>query len=78
MRYKLDNLIYNTENPVDIERLDSLGAIKLDDVKVEEVKEEKEDYSKLNVEDLKSLLKEKGIDFEAKAKKEDLIKLLEG
>lgn len=77
MRLILDNLIYTTEDPVYIERLESLGAVKMDmEVKEDDI-EEKEDYSKFNVEDLKSLLKERGIEFEVKAKKDDLIKLLE-
>lgn len=37
-----------------------------------------EDISKLNLEELKERLKEKGIEFNAKVKKDDLINLLQG
>ena len=40
--------------------------------------EDKIDYSKLKVDELKNLLDEKEIEYDSKAKKEDLIKLLEG
>ena len=36
------------------------------------------DYGKLSNDKLKALLDEKGIEYDAKAKKDDLIKLLEG
>ena len=42
------------------------------------IEEDKIDYSKLKVDELKNLLDEKGIEYDSKAKKEDLIKLLEG
>lgn len=40
--------------------------------------EDKIDYPKLKVDELKNLLDEKEIEYDSKAKKEDLIKLLEG
>lgn len=48
---------------------------------LEEVKEEDEvevDIKDLKVAELKELLDEKGIEYDAKAKKDDLIELLEG
>ena len=46
---------------------------------LEETEEEDTvDYSKLKVDELKNLLDEKEIEYDSKAKKEDLIKLLEG
>lgn len=44
----------------------------------ETMQEDKIDYSKLKVDELKNLLDEKEIEYDSKAKKEDLIKLLEG
>ena len=41
-------------------------------------KEDTVDYSKLKVDELKNLLDEKEIEYDSKAKKEELIKLLEG
>jgi len=40
--------------------------------------EEKEDLKSLKNDELKKLLDEKGIEYDSKAKKEELIKLLEG
>lgn len=40
--------------------------------------EEKEDLKSLKNDELKRLLDEKGIEYDSKAKKEELIKLLEG
>ena len=40
--------------------------------------EEKEDLKLLKNDELKKLLDEKGIEYDSKAKKEELIKLLEG
>lgn len=50
------------------------GIEKLKEVEIEESKELKD----LKVADLKELLDEKGIEYDHKAKREDLIKLLEG
>lgn len=44
----------------------------------EAIEEDKIDYLKLKVDELKDIAKEKGIEYDSKAKKEDLIKLLEG
>lgn len=44
----------------------------------ETIEEDKIDYSKLKIDELKDRAKEKGIEYDSKAKKEDLIKLLEG
>ena len=38
----------------------------------------KTDYNDKNKEELKAILDEKGVEYDSKAKKEDLIKLLEG
>lgn len=40
--------------------------------------EEKDDLKSLKNDELKKLLDEKGIEYDSKAKKEELIKLLEG
>lgn len=44
----------------------------------ETIGEDKINYSKLKIDELKDIAKEKGIEYDSKAKKEDLIKLLEG
>ena len=48
--------------------------------KIEEIKvqKSKEDLKSFKNDELKKLLDEKGIEYDSKAKKEDLIKLLEG
>ncbi len=38
----------------------------------------KSDYNDKNKEELKAILDEKGIEYDSKAKKEDIIKLIEG
>lgn len=43
-----------------------------------EQKESKVDYDSMKVADLKLLCEEKGIEYDAKEKKDDLIKLLKG
>lgn len=59
--------------------IESLNKESLDEEAVNETMEEyKMDYSKLKVDELKKLLDEKGIEYDSKAKKEDLINLLEG
>lgn len=45
---------------------------------VVERKEETKDYSEMTVEELKYELQSKNIDFNSKAKKQELIELLEG
>lgn len=54
--------------------------LKIKEKQLEEDKtlEEKEDLKSLKNDELKKLLDEKGIEYDSKAKKEDLIKLLEG
>ncbi|HEM3871212.1 TPA: hypothetical protein U1U91_000255 [Streptococcus suis] len=64
---------------VDAERLEVLlgeNSEKRAFVKVLEKSEVETDYSKLNTDDLKALLTEKGIEFDKEAKKPDLIALL--
>lgn len=46
--------------------------------RIEEANEKREDLKSLKNEELKKLLDEKGIEYDSKAKKEDLIKILEG
>lgn len=57
---------------------ESIESISQKEVGNETEEEDKIDYSKLKVDELKNLLDEKEIEYDSKAKKEDLIKLLEG
>lgn len=57
---------------------ESIENIPQEEVGNETEEEDKIDYSKLKVDELKNLLDEKEIEYDSKAKKEDLIKLLEG
>lgn len=79
MKYKLDNLIYNTSDPVKAEKLEGLGAIQIEGG-TEEVKEKTiptgANLQNLKVDDLKALLDEKEIEYDQKATKAELIELL--
>lgn len=66
VRYKLDNVFYETTNPSKIERLEALGA-------KEVVEKELED---LTVNKLKELAKDAGIENFEKMKKAELIETL--
>lgn len=69
----------NLDLEVKVEITDESIEKKSNEEALDETKEEdKIDYSKLKVDELKNLLDEKEIEYDSKAKKEDLIKLLEG
>lgn len=70
MKLMLNNLVYNTDNPVRIARLKELGAEEI------EVEETTLSLNDLKNSDLIEMLEERGIEVPKKAKKEDLIALL--
>lgn len=65
--------IYNGDREKDLYKLGYLG----DELEVENIKENV-DYSCLKSEELKNILKKRGIRFRSNLKKDELIKLLEG
>lgn len=79
MKLKLDNLIYTTTDENKILELKGLNAIVIEDedIKDETTKiDENSNLKNLTVEELESLIDEKGIDRTGVSKKADLIKLL--
>lgn len=79
MKLRLDNLIYTTTDGNKILELKELKAIVIedDDIKDETTKiDENSNLKNLTVEELESLIDEKGIDRTGVSKKADLIKLL--
>lgn len=79
MKLKLDNLIYTTTDENKILELKGLKAVVIedDDIKDETTKiDENSNLKNLTVEELESLIDEKGIDRTGVSKKADLIKLL--
>lgn len=79
MKLKLDNLIYTTTDKNKILELKELKAIVIEDedIKDETTKiDENSNLKNLTVEELESLIDEKGIDRTGVSKKADLIKLL--
>lgn len=79
MKLKLDNLIYTTTDENKILELKELKAIVIEDedIKDETTKiDENSNLKNLTVEELESLIDEKGIDRTGVSKKADLIKLL--
>lgn len=79
MKLRLDNLIYTTTDENKILELKELKAIVIEDedIKDETTKiDENSNLKNLTVEELESLIDEKGIDRTGVSKKADLIKLL--
>lgn len=79
MKLKLDNLIYTTTDEKKILELKGLNAVVIEDedIKDETTKiDENSNLKNLTVEELESLIDEKGIDRTGVSKKADLIKLL--
>lgn len=79
MKLRLDNLIYTTTDKNKILELKELNALVIedDDIKDETTKiDENSNLKNLTVEELESLIDEKGIDRTGVSKKADLIKLL--
>lgn len=79
MKLRLDNLIYTTTDENKILELKELNAVVIedDDIKDETTKiDENSNLKNLTVEELESLIDEKGIDRTGVSKKADLIKLL--
>lgn len=79
MKLRLDNLIYTTTDENKILELRELNAIVIEDedIKDETTKiDENSNLKNLTVEELESLIDEKGIDRTGVSKKSDLIKLL--
>ena len=68
-RLKLDNVFYETTNPSKIERLERLGAEKLEDEVVVELEN-------LTVAELKEIAEKAGIENFAKMKKQELVEAL--
>ena len=79
MKLRLDNLIYTTTDENKILELKELNAVVIEDedIKDETTKiDENSNLKNLTVEELESLIDEKGIDRTGVSKKADLIKLL--
>ena len=79
MKLKLDNLIYTTTDEKRILELKELNAVVIEDedIKDETTKiDENSNLKNLTVEELESLIDEKGIDRTGVSKKADLMKLL--
>lgn len=79
MKLRLDNLIYTTTDENKILELKELKAVVIedDDIKDETTKiDENSNLKNLTVEELESLIDEKGIDRTGVSKKANLIKLL--
>lgn len=79
MKLRLDNLIYTTTDENKILELKGLNAVVIEDedIKDETTKiDENSNLKNLTVEELESLIDEKGIDRTGVSKKADLIKLL--
>lgn len=79
MKLKLNNLVYTTTSPVKIEQLKELGAIVLEgeeEVIQENTVPEGANLENLKNADLMALLDEKGIEYDNKATKAELIELL--
>ena len=78
MKLKLNNLVYTTTSPVKIEQLKELGAIVLEGEEViqENTVPEGANLENLKNADLMALLDEKGIEYDNKATKAELIELL--
>ena len=79
MKLRLDNLIYTTTDENKILELKELKAVVIEDedIKDETTKiDENSNLKNLTVEELESLIDEKGIDRTGVSKKADLIKLL--
>ena len=57
---------------------EAIENISQEEIGNEIIEEDKINYSKFKIDELKNILDEKGIEYDSKAKKEDLIKLLEG
>lgn len=82
MRFQLDNLIYTTEDPREIERLEGLGAVALD-VEAQEKGVKKSNIidgaklENLTVEDLKALAEESGLELAPDLKKREIIEAIQ-
>lgn len=74
MRLQKENVQRVVESPEKAEQMLNEGWREI----VEEQAHRVEQFDKLNKEEIMAVLTEKGIDFDKKAKKEELIQLLEG
>lgn len=75
--FKLDNVIKKTDNDVKIKKYLGMGfkEIEIQDAQEDE-KQESSDYESMKVDELKELADEKGLEYKATIKKDELIALL--
>ncbi|GEK88888.1 Rho termination factor, N-terminal domain [Alkalibacterium putridalgicola] len=75
--FKLDNVIKKTDNDVKIKKYLAMGfkEIEIQDAQEDE-KQESSDYESMKVDELKELADEKGLEYKANIKKDELIALL--
>ncbi|SFB90659.1 Rho termination factor, N-terminal domain [Alkalibacterium subtropicum] len=78
--FKLDNVIKKTDNDVKIKKYLAMGFKELEVQEAQEAgedeKKEAPDYESMKVDELKELADEKGLEYKAAIKKDELIALL--
>lgn len=85
MKFKGNGIIWDADNNCALCKFEDHELVTEDERVIEilkengfEFEESKDSTPSITVKELKALLDEKGIEYDAKAKKEDLVKLLEG
>lgn len=77
--FKRDNVVKRTGSEYQAENYLAAGYEEITETyPIEDKKEEPKTLDKLKAEELKALLVEKGVDFDAKATKAELLALLQG
>lgn len=74
--FKRGNVVKKTDNEAKIEKYQDQGFKEITEGAKEEEVEKEVDYESMKVDKLKSLADERGIEYDAKVKKDELIKLL--